>query len=200
MSWCDFVIGYGPWIDPAAARDQPFLAGHNSSYRREVLLALGDRLAEALEAETVLHMELRSQGKRLVRRAPRPRGAHQFRPPRRVGPGAVPLRTGLRGRARPALGLAQAALLRGGIAADSLRPLRARDAPAPPVSGADALPCSASLPLLALGLGADGVGQMIGYVAGGGGSARQLTAFEFRRVDFVPESDRHLWQEAGTRA
>jgi hypothetical protein len=50
-----------------------------------------------------------------------------------------------------------------------------------------------------LGLAADGLGQMIGYAAGGGRSAGHLTAYEFRRVDFVPESDRRLWQEAGAR-
>ena len=46
-------------------------------------------------------------------------------------------------------------------------------------------------PLLALGLAADGLGQLVGYAAGSGGSSRHLTDFEFRRMDFVPESDRH---------
>jgi hypothetical protein len=41
------------------------LPGHNSSYRREILLAQGDRLAALMEAETVLHAELRRQGHRL---------------------------------------------------------------------------------------------------------------------------------------
>jgi hypothetical protein len=38
---------------------------------------------------------------------------------------------------------------------------------------------------------------MMGYLAGVGTSPRHLTAFEFNRVDFVPENDRALWQEAG---
>ena len=54
--------------------------------------------------------------------------------------------------------------------------------------------------LLASGLVADGFGQLLGYVAGGGVSPRYLTGFEFRRVDHVPESDRYLWLDAGTQA
>ncbi len=50
-----------------------------------------------------------------------------------------------------------------------------------------------------MGRAADGLGQLLGYVAGAGGSARYLTGFEFRRVDHVPESDRKLWLELGGR-
>ena len=49
-------------------------------------------------------------------------------------------------------------------------------------------------------LAADGVGQLVGYAAGSGGSPSHLAGFEFRRVDFVPESDRHLWREAGAHS
>ena len=66
VSWCDFAIAYGPWIDPTPGGDQPFIAGHNSSYRRDVLLELGGRLDDLLESETVLHLELRARGKRVV--------------------------------------------------------------------------------------------------------------------------------------
>ncbi|HEU5040887.1 MAG TPA: hypothetical protein VFT84_08715, partial [Gemmatimonadales bacterium] len=51
-------------------------------------------------------------------------------------------------------------------------------------------------PVLAIGLLADGVGQLVGYLAGSGGSPRYLTGFEFGRVNFVPERDRSLWSEA----
>lgn len=50
-------------------------------------------------------------------------------------------------------------------------------------------------PVLLQELTADGVDQLTGYVAGIGASAKYLTGFEFRRVDFVPASGRRFWQE-----
>jgi hypothetical protein len=40
------------------------------------------------------------------------------------------------------------------------------------------------LPALILGLLADGLGQMIGYCAGGGRSKQKLAEYEFRRYRF----------------
>lgn len=65
VSRADWMIGYGPWLAPAASRDADFLPGHNSSYRREALAALGDELDAWLESETLLHWELRARGHRL---------------------------------------------------------------------------------------------------------------------------------------
>ena len=64
ISWADFVIGYGPWFNPRSgeARELP---GHNTSYKREVLLEFDDRLEELLAAETNLHEELLARGRRL---------------------------------------------------------------------------------------------------------------------------------------
>jgi len=198
VSWCDFVIGYGPWMNPGAAGDRPFLAGHNSSYRREVLLALGDGLAEGLESETVLHLALRSEGKRLVVE-PRARAAHT-----NFGRAAVWLpvqyhcgrifgseRARRWGWGRRLFYAAASPLIPCVRLVRAARQLRGSPERRPSLLRL--------LPLLALGLAVDGVGQMIGYVAGSGGSARHLTAYEFRRIDFVPESDRRLWQEAGAR-
>jgi GT2 family glycosyltransferase len=199
VSWCDFVIGYGPWIDPQAAADQPFLAGHNSSYRREVLLALGERLAEALDSETVLHLELRSRGRRLVLE-PRARAAHTnfgrldvwFPVQYHCGRVFAAERARRWGWPRRVFYAAASPLIPCVRFVRALRQLR---------RSPERRPALLRLaPLLALGLGADGTGQMIGYLAGGGASPRYLTGFEFRRMDFVPESDRHLWHETETRA
>jgi len=62
ISWADFFIGYGPWSDPSPAGVVNHLPGHNSSYKREILLEYGDGLESMLEAETVLHWDLRSRG------------------------------------------------------------------------------------------------------------------------------------------
>jgi hypothetical protein len=65
VSWADLLIGYGPWLAPAVAREMDFLPGHNSSYKRDVLLEYGDALADLMEAETVLQWDLRRKGHRL---------------------------------------------------------------------------------------------------------------------------------------
>ncbi len=62
VSWADLLIGYGPWLDPTPAGIVNHLPGHNSSYKRGVLLEYGDKLESFLEAETVLHWDLRSRG------------------------------------------------------------------------------------------------------------------------------------------
>jgi Glycosyl transferase family 2 len=199
VSWCDFVIGYGPWIDPRTAGDQPFLAGHNSSYRRDVLLGLGSRMADGLESETVLHMELRTQGRRLVVE-PGARAAHTnfgrfdvWLPVQyhcgRVFAAQRADRWGLPRRAFYAVASPLIPCLR---FVRAMRQLSGSTASRPSLLRL--------APLLALGLAADGLGQLVGYAAGSGGSPRHLTDFEFRRMDFVPESDRHLWSEAGTSA
>jgi len=64
ISWADFIIGYGAWLDPPAGEaDQ--LPGHNSAYKRDILLSFGDRLEALLGAESTLHQELRARGYRL---------------------------------------------------------------------------------------------------------------------------------------
>ena len=66
VSWADLFIGYGPWLAPAVAREMDFLPGHNSSYKRAILLEYEDALADLMEAETVLQWDLRRKGHRLL--------------------------------------------------------------------------------------------------------------------------------------
>jgi len=65
ISWADFIIAYGPWFNPPAAGEVDLLPGHNSSYKRDVLLGYGERLEALLGAETNLHQDLRARGYRL---------------------------------------------------------------------------------------------------------------------------------------
>lgn len=64
-SWGDFFIAYGKWAEPLASGEMDFLPGHNSSYKRAVLLEYGARLEDMLDAETLLHWDLRAQGYKL---------------------------------------------------------------------------------------------------------------------------------------
>jgi len=62
VTWADFLLGYGPWLDPTPAGPIEYLPGHNSSYKRDVLLAYEPDLEEWLDAESNLHWDLRARG------------------------------------------------------------------------------------------------------------------------------------------
>ncbi|MCK5147563.1 glycosyltransferase [bacterium] len=62
MSWADFIITYGHWMEPLPAGVTDILPGHNSSYKRDILLSYGDSLGSMLEVEAILHGHLQSKG------------------------------------------------------------------------------------------------------------------------------------------
>lgn len=65
VSWADLLIAYGPWLEPARAGIVGHLPGHNSSYKREILLSYGPDLQAMLESESVLHWDLQAKGYQL---------------------------------------------------------------------------------------------------------------------------------------
>ena len=77
ISWADFILGYGPWFNPPGAAEVDLLPGHNTSYKRDLLLSYGERLEALLGAETTLHQDLRARvrgGARAQLAAAAPRG------------------------------------------------------------------------------------------------------------------------------
>lgn len=62
----NFLLEYGEWMPPGRRDGHTHLPGHNSAYRRDVLLGLDGRLTTMIEAESVLHWELAARGHRLV--------------------------------------------------------------------------------------------------------------------------------------
>ena len=62
ISWANHLVEYGPWIAPAAPGPVEFLPGHNSAYKRDLLLDYGPELGAMLEAECLLHQDLRRRG------------------------------------------------------------------------------------------------------------------------------------------
>jgi GT2 family glycosyltransferase len=188
ISWADLFIGYGPWLEPVDERDVEFLPGHNTSYKREILLAFGDRLETLLNVETVLHWELRSQGYRL-RLEPAARVAHTnfslwsswlpvsflngrtFAAERRKGM-SVPVRVAYVVGA-PLIPFVRAARTAGSARTQELR--------------RQFLLC---LPAMLIGLGADALGQMVGYAIGAGASGGMLSRYECHRVRHVTARDR----------
>ncbi len=195
VSWCDFVIGYGPWLDASPAGDRPFLAGHNSSYRRAVLMEHDARLDELLAAETVLHLELRRRGLRLVLE---PRATARHTNFARLG-SWLPVQyhagrvfAAERARSwswwRRGLYAAGSPLIPAVRFARAAAHLRRAMRPRPSLLRL--------APLLALGLAVDGLGQLSGYLAGAGASAHRLADLEVRRIDHVTAADRRLWSDA----
>lgn len=65
VSWANLLIEYAPWLDPATAAVVEHLPGHNSSYKRAVLLEYADNLDTMLEAESILHWDLCRRGHQL---------------------------------------------------------------------------------------------------------------------------------------
>ncbi len=61
LSWADFYQAYGDWTHPTSSGLVRHLPGHNSSYKRNILLGYGNRLEELMQAESVLHRHLREQ-------------------------------------------------------------------------------------------------------------------------------------------
>lgn len=61
-SWVNLFEEFGPVVAPAASGIATYLGGHHTSYRRDVLLTYGDALANRLDNETALHIDLRAQG------------------------------------------------------------------------------------------------------------------------------------------
>ena len=190
-SWCDFIIGYGPWMAPAPSFGHPFLPGHNSSYKREVLLALGSRLEEMMEAETVLHQELAASGHALVL-APAAQAAHMnyslmtsFLPVQllcgRVFAGVRAARWPVGRKLFYCAASPLIPLVRLWRAIGQLR------APGRPVKLLWKL-----LPLLLLGLTLDGIGQMLGYLFGIGGAAEKLATYEYDRIEHITPEERRL--------
>ena len=168
VSQADFCMGYGRWAEPQSAGVQDFLPGHNSSYKRDLLLAYGDRLEAMMEAETVLHWDLRAQGHTLWLE-PAARTAHvNFR------------------RWDAWLG---AQFHAGRVFAA----VRARNWPwwrrVVFVGGSPLIPLVwlwrlwQISPALVIGLAVDGLGQLAGYAMGVGGSARKMARYEFHRED-----------------
>lgn len=185
VSWADYLLAYGPWADPAEAGPREHLPGHNSSYRRELLLSYGPRLDELMEAETLLHWDLRAQGHE-VYLEPRARTHHmnfgllrtflfvQFQCGRAFAAS--------RSHEWPLLRRAVYALLWPALV---LRRLGRHFSDFRRVSRGRRLP-GAALPILALGLLDDGLGQLTGYLFGAGEAPKRLSALEFRRYRYQP--------------
>ncbi len=187
VSWGDLVLSYGAWLAPAAGGPTTALPGHNTSYKRAVLLRYGDRLADWLEVEVVLHDDLVRRGERLYLE-PAARVAHfNFS---RLAAWRAALFHGARvyAAARAAEWPTGRRLCYGAGAPliPFVRLYRLlRSWPPAVAPGRWRL-----APVLAAGLAVDAAGQAAGYLLGAGDAVGRLAPFEFGRAAHVTAEDR----------
>jgi hypothetical protein len=62
VSWADFYQAYGDWSHPVSSGQVRHLPGHNSSYKRDILLSFGEKLYILMQSESVLHRHLQEKG------------------------------------------------------------------------------------------------------------------------------------------
>ena len=189
VSWADLIIGYGIWLAPTMSREMDFLPGHNSSYKRDVLMDYGDRLEVMMDSETLLHWDLRSRGHRLYLESAAQVSHTNFSLwsswiPAQYHNGRLFAGTRVR---RMSL-MWRIVYFAGAPLIPLVRLYRiARAARNHEVWGH----FLRSLPALVIGLVLDGVGQMTGYAVGTGRAIEQVARYEFHRSRHITEQDRH---------
>ncbi len=188
VSWASFLLAYGRWLG-AKAGPIDDLPGHNSSYKRALLVARGKDLDAELQAETALHQALLAEGHGLYLE-PAAVTAH-------MNPSLLPyfltemLYAGrrfaaTRARRWPAprrLAYACGAALIPAVRLWRLFPQyrqAGRHKPLP----------RGTLPVLLVGLATSAWGEMLGYAFGPGRAAQELSDMELHRGRYVAAGDR----------
>lgn len=188
IAWADFMLGYGPWLDPTPGGEVEYLPGHNSSYRRDVLLEYEPDLEAWLEAESLLHWDLRKKGRRLwLEPAAR---THHFnfsllRPWLAATFFQARTFAGRRmrevGRARRLAWAAASPLIPAIRLRRCVKDLgRCRERPG----------LARLVPALSVALVVSAVGEATGYLLGPGGAPARVSPYEFRRDRHVTARDR----------
>lgn len=182
VSWADLLMAYSPWMEPQSAGPVNHLPGHNSCYRRSILLSYGSELGKMMEAESILHWDLRSKGYDLLLE-PAARTLHtnfafvspfiraHFHTGRQFAAYRAETQRWNLGRrlfysaAAPLIPLFRLCRILKDVQRLKKRPTFTL----------------AILPPLCLGLTIDAIGQFCGHLFGRGNSSYQLVALEFHR-------------------
>jgi hypothetical protein len=188
LSWAGLLLEYGPWLEGPSRQEMQEVGGHNSSYKRDYLLAFGDRLEKVFETESVVQRELRESGHKIL-----------------YEPAAITNHLNF-SLLKPSLGLRFNAgrsfaghrvigwsmLRRVAFAAGSpLIPLVrfVRIARLIAQSNNYKFLIPKVLPALALYVLVDGLGEMVGYLSGPGDAPAYLGSIEFDRRRFMNAQD-----------
>lgn len=189
MSWANLLLEYSPWLDGAKRTETDALPGHNSAYRRDLLISYGDHLEEIFEVEDVVQRDLRSKGHRMLLE-PAARTNHlnfsRLAPSLKLrfnaGRSFAGHRTMDWAFAKRAIYILGAPLIPLVRFARVIRMIRA--------STTYSWLFPRIVPLLILVLIVDGFGELVGYVTGPGNAAKVLGTIEFNRLRFMNDADR----------
>jgi hypothetical protein len=188
LSWSNALIAYGQWSEATRAGPIDWIALHNGSYRRAALEPYAAELPSLFNREADILLRLKAEG-RPFRFAPRARIRH-------INPSSLSSTARLRidagrlfaaNRARDGdwgfgRRLAYAAL---GPAVPALRYLRMRQ----DLFRGDLTREARLGPSLLVGLVFDGLGQILGNLAGPGGARDRLAIFEMDRMQHLAVRD-----------
>jgi GT2 family glycosyltransferase len=188
----DYLIAYGPWSESAPSGEVEHLPGHNSSYKRALLLEYGDSLASMLEAESVLHWELRRSGHKLYLETAAKTSHVNIS--RLASWASAQYHAGRMFAAFRASNerwtfLRRAAFTLAGPLIPFVRLQRMLRQPNTLPVGAN---LASLLPTLWFGLMLDGLGQMAGYAIGEGNASEKAFYFEFHRERHLRKGDRRI--------
>ena len=178
-SWANLYVDYAEWVDPATPGPAQDLPGHNSSYKRRLLLDYGEELPALFESESILHWDLRRRGFELFvepRARVRHRNITQFRAAVTEhfhnGRCFGSLRSRDWGFGRRALYAAASPLIPLIRLRRILRQIRS--------SGRTGI-LPAALPMIVCSLVTHAVGECTGYMLGGGEAAENMAKYELDR-------------------
>lgn len=192
-SWAQLFMTYGRWTEPAQAGEIDDLPGHNSSYKRAILLDYGSELENKLVRETMLHWDLRSRGYRLyLEPAARTHHVNISRLPSIVRDAFYGGRLFAAARALDGhWSFLQCLAYAGAEPVLLLRHFRGilRNIHR---TGCEKRLMLRIVPVLILGLAVLGLGHILGYVLGIGNSEHLANSFEFHRHRFLSKRDRQL--------
>jgi len=190
-SWGCFLVFYGSWLKHALPGESRHLPSNHSCYRRTLLLEYGERLPGMLEAESVLHWDLRERGYRL-HQEPQARVYHVNHTEIRAMTHEYFLASRVFAASRAH---GWGAMRRGGYAAGSpLIPLLRLKRIAGDVIavGLGAGLLIRVLPTLALTLTAGAVGEFLGYAMGEGRAGEALSSWDNSRYVSLPPKGEHV--------
>ncbi|MBP1749043.1 MAG: hypothetical protein H6Q52_1582, partial [Deltaproteobacteria bacterium] len=194
-SWANFLSEYNEWLDPHPGGRVRHLPGHNSSFKRDILLGYGHELGMWFESESVLHWDMAKKGYRFtVEPAAKSRHLNYslffISIALRFGIGRI--FAGLRAHnwsymhrlfytlASPLIPFVRLRRI--------LRELRKPGRPRTLIPRV--------LPCLMIFLLSDGIGQMVGYAFNMGDASRKVMRTDFHRERYMNARDRHELENA----
>jgi hypothetical protein len=195
LSWANLLLEYGPWLDGAEGAEVDDLPGHNSAYRRDLLVEYGDQLEEMFEVEAVAQRDLRGKGHRMLLE---PQAITSHLNFSKLWPSLLlRLNAGRSFAAHRTHGWSLLKRITYAVASPLIPLVRLVRIVRPVRASSELEPLFPRvLPMLCTVLVVDGLGELIGYVTGAGDSPRFLGSIEFNRVRFLSGEDRSTYERA----